>query len=276
MVDLYASVVSRRVLAALHNGVIPWRDYSALGFANPWPTNAVTGKPYRGLNAILLWLSGCTGEYGSNHWLTRKQAVGVGAVVQPGASETVCLMEKGEGLAAFSLVNAAQVDGLALPSVGAEAATFSPGDIDVFVRQTGAFIGEFGSAALYIDDTDVVRLPVRESMAVPDDFFVLALRELARWTRHEDRLNREFRDRMGADAVAFEALVADMATGFLGADFSLRGTLPQCEFLPDWCQLFERDPETLLWAVRYAHQAYMYLMNLTAKRREGLLLTRSA
>lgn len=238
--------------------------------------NAVTGKPYRGLNAILLWMSGCVGGYGGNFWLTRKQVADVGAIVRPGASDTVCLMEKGASLVAFSLVNAAQVDGLVLPSADAQVATFAPGDIDVFIRQTGAFIGEFGSAALYIDDTDVVRLPVRESFAMPDDFFVLALRELARWTRHEDRLNREFRDRMGADAVAFEALVADMATGFLGADFSLHGTLPPCEFLPDWCRLLERDPETLIWAVRYAHQAYRYLMTLTAKRREHLLLARSA
>lgn len=276
MADLYASVVSRRVVSALQSGVVPWRDYSSLGFANPWPVNAVTGKPYRGLNSILLWMASCLGGSAGNLWLTRRQAADVGAVVRPDAPETVCLMEKGDGLVAFSLINAVHVDGLVPRSTEVAPVPPRSGDVDEFIRRTGAFVGEFGTASMYIDDADVVRLPMRESFAVLDDFYVVALRELARWTRHEDRLNREFRDRLGIDALAFEALVADIATGFLSAELSLRGTLPAPEFLLDWCRHLERDPEALLWAVRYAHQAYSYLLNVAEKRREYLLLSRPA
>lgn len=275
MADLYASVVSRRVVSALQNGVIPWRDYSSLGFATPWPVNAVTGNPYRGLNSILLWMASCLGGFPDNLWLTRRQAADVGAVVRSDAPETVCLIEKGNAISAFSLINASHVDGLIPLSSPVRRLPPKSCDVDAFIRHTGAFVGEFGTAAMYLDDVNVLRLPMRESFAVLDDFYVVALRELTRWTRHEDRLNRDFRDRLGLDALAFEALVADIATGFLSAEFDIRGKLPASEFTLDWCNHLERDSETLLWAVRYAHQAYNYLLMVVEKRRARLLLSPS-
>lgn len=63
-------------------GVAPWR--------RPWkvagilPTNLKSGKPYRGINVLVLALSG----FASPYWLTFRQAVEQGGKVRAGAKGT--------------------------------------------------------------------------------------------------------------------------------------------------------------------------------------------
>ena len=69
MADIY-SQVNDRILAALEQGVIPWR--------RPWtgrlPTNYDTGKEYRGVNILTLGVAEMVHGYSSPYWLTFRQA----------------------------------------------------------------------------------------------------------------------------------------------------------------------------------------------------------
>ncbi len=73
-------IVTSRILAELERGVVPWRK--------PWrtlpPANLISKKPYRGINVFLLALAG----YGSQYWLTYRQAQTLGGNVRKGEHGT--------------------------------------------------------------------------------------------------------------------------------------------------------------------------------------------
>jgi antirestriction protein ArdC len=64
------SQVSDRILAALEQGIIPWK--------RPWtgrlPTNYETGKEYRGVNILTLGIAEMVQGYASPYWMTFRQA----------------------------------------------------------------------------------------------------------------------------------------------------------------------------------------------------------
>ena len=75
-----------RIFSSLKAGVIPWEEpWKAPRFAGgPFPRNFYTGKPYGGINALLLWSS----EYSSPFWLTLKQAQALKGNVRRGQHGT--------------------------------------------------------------------------------------------------------------------------------------------------------------------------------------------
>jgi antirestriction protein ArdC len=92
--DVYQTVTDR-IVAALEAGTVPWirpwdiegapgtqRDY---GF----PRNGHTGRPYAGINVLLLWLTATERGYASNEWFTMHQANTLGARVRKGEHGTL-------------------------------------------------------------------------------------------------------------------------------------------------------------------------------------------
>ena len=78
--------VTDRIISSLKAGVIPWeKPWKAPRFAGgPFPRNFHTGKPYRGINVLLLWSS----DYSSPFWLTFKQAQELKGHVRKGETGT--------------------------------------------------------------------------------------------------------------------------------------------------------------------------------------------
>ena len=52
--SIYQTVIDR-IIASLKAGVIPWETPRYAG--GPFPRNFYTGRPYRGINVLLLWSS---------------------------------------------------------------------------------------------------------------------------------------------------------------------------------------------------------------------------
>jgi antirestriction protein ArdC len=77
---LVYDIVTERILAELEKGEVPWRK--------PWrtlpPANLVSKRTYRGINFFLLALAG----YGSQYWLTYRQAQALGGNVRKGEHGT--------------------------------------------------------------------------------------------------------------------------------------------------------------------------------------------
>ena len=73
-------IVTERILAELEKGEVPWRK--------PWrtlpPANLISKKTYRGINFFLLSLAG----FGSQYWLTYRQAQALGGNVRKGEHGT--------------------------------------------------------------------------------------------------------------------------------------------------------------------------------------------
>lgn len=126
--------VTDRILSSLKAGVIPWeKPWKAPRFAcGPFPCNFSTGKPYRGINVLLLWPS----DYNSPFWLTFKQAQDLKGHVRKGESGTPIVFYKQLRdrkkddkatreeydrapfvLCYYTVFNVEQCDGLSLPEI---------------------------------------------------------------------------------------------------------------------------------------------------------------
>ena len=69
-------IVTEKIIEQLEAGTIPWRK--AWTGPNGMPMNLISGKPYSGINFLLL---SCAG-YASSYWVTYKQAKDKGGNVK--------------------------------------------------------------------------------------------------------------------------------------------------------------------------------------------------
>ena len=90
--DVYQTVTNN-ILAAMENGIIPWRKPFKTSFS-PIPINFSTGKVYRGINVFLLNLACLQYGYPKNAWLTFRQAKQMGGFVKKGQSSETILFWK--------------------------------------------------------------------------------------------------------------------------------------------------------------------------------------
>ena len=81
--DIY-SQVNDRIIAALEQGIIPWK--------RPWagrlPTNYDSGKQYRGINILTLGIAEMVHGYSSPYWITFRQAQKHGGHIKRGEKAT--------------------------------------------------------------------------------------------------------------------------------------------------------------------------------------------
>ena len=79
MKDIYTDVTNR-IIEALETGtppwIQPWSDHTAL------PSNLSTGKPYRGINILMLSIEAMSQGYPDSRWVTLREIVL--PVVKPG------------------------------------------------------------------------------------------------------------------------------------------------------------------------------------------------
>src|ERR1700738_4969742 len=85
--DTY-QIVTDRIISKLETGTIPWRHFASSPLAEP--KNLVSKKPYRGINHFLLTGS----KYGSDKWLTFKQAIDLGGNVRRGEKSEMVVFWK--------------------------------------------------------------------------------------------------------------------------------------------------------------------------------------
>lgn len=88
--NLYRNV-TESVIAALENGTVPWvRPWNATGRSASalMPDNPSTGRPYSGINILLLWSSLFDNGWVTSRWLTYRQALKLGGHVRRGEHGT--------------------------------------------------------------------------------------------------------------------------------------------------------------------------------------------
>lgn len=269
--DLYTSVTAT-IIRELEAGTAPW--------VKPWtsdhpvmPQNAVTRRPYNGINVLILWMTAQAMFYPQNRWLTFKQAIDKGAHVRKGEKATPIVLVKrlvvGEEedertvnmLRSFSVFNVAQVEGL-VPEQSQEA-TRTP--VMDFVARTRAEVLHGHSAAFYAPSRDIVCLPDPDRFVSLEHYEATALHELTHWTGHKDRLARDLSGRFGTKAYAAEELVAELGAAFLCAHLGVNGQLRHAEYISTWLELLREDPRAIFTASAKASQAADFLRAFSEK-----------
>lgn len=274
MQDLYQQVTDK-IIAALESGVAPWvKPWNSAAAHGGMPYNAVSGKPYRGVNVALLYAP----HFASNAWMTFKQAKDLGANVRKGEHGSIIVFYKpfavkdrnaqpdASGnvpertiplLKAYHVFNAEQIDNL--PENYAAPVTIRPPmPADTLLAQ--ATITHGGDRAFYHPALDFIRLPQPSQFRSEADYQATALHELTHWTGHASRLAREYGKKFGDQAYAREELVAEMGAAFLCARCGIDGQLQHPEYIANWLKVLKNDKRAILTAASHAQKAADFIL----------------
>ena len=246
------------------------------------PMNLTTGKPYSGINIIILWGAALSCGFTSPYWLTYKQAAERGGQVRKGEHGTHCVFYKpwetestnhetgetetvkGAVLKGFTVFNLDQIDGIEAPAREPRAPFQAIEDAERILQASPARIIEGGPSAFYQPDADTIHLPAREAFINPEAFYSVALHEMTHSTGHKSRMARDFSGRFGTEAYAFEELIAEMGSAFLNADLGIIGSTLQdhADYLAHWVAILKSDKKAILTAAAAASKAHGFIKAL--------------
>lgn len=291
--------VTNTIIALLEKGTPPWRrtwkTTAGNGSSSSVPRNAITRRPYQGVNRIILWAAALAGSYPSHDWATYRQIQAAGGQVRKGERGTRVVLyrpveasdrkqpgetleedhnNKGERtmwiMRAFTVFNVAQCDGLAQAPVPAAPPRDAIPGAEQFVRHVGARVLHGGDGAFYDPRSDTIHLPSSDSFTSAEAYYATALHEHVHWTGHAERLNRFDKwAPFGSEAYACEELVAELGAAFLCADLDVRGELEHhASYLGHWLTVLKRDAKALFGAAADANRAAEYLRGLQPTRVE--------
>jgi antirestriction protein ArdC len=285
--DVYQSVTNQ-IIAALEAGtppwVCPWQAQGGAGYLAP--ANLASGRPYRGINVLLLNLQAMDCGYSVNRWMTFQQARELGACVRKGEHGTPIVFfkmhevadrsapvtvpsKRGEDrkviplLRSFTVFNAAQIDDLpdALQAAPSAAPDWSACEVaELILSASKANIRHGGARAFYAPALDLIQLPERSAFANAADYYGVALHELTHWTGHPGRCNRVLSSRAHIEAYALEELVAEMGSAFLTNYCGLPGQLQHASYIDSWLQALRSDKRLIFTAASQAQKAADYLL----------------
>ena len=244
------------------------------------PLNLATGKPYTGINTLILWAAGLKHGYASPYWLTYKQAAEQGGQVRRSEHGELCVFykpweveqatdsgetetRKGAVLKSFRVFNLDQIDGIPAPAKQERPAFAGLQEADRILAAcpVPVMIGNGETQAFYHPASDTVHLPERERFTSPGAFYSVALHEITHSTGHSSRLNRTFGKRFGDEAYAFEELVAEMGSAFLCADLGIINATVEdhADYLASWLKILKQDKKAILTAAAQAAKAQAFI-----------------
>jgi antirestriction protein ArdC len=274
-------LVTEQILAALERGVVPWRQ--------PWkgaddaPQNLATGRPYRGVNVLLLQAVRTREGYGSPWWLTFNQARGLRGHVRKGERATHVVywhpafdleeppkppreVERTPGFALryYYVFNTDQCDRLDARIPCRAHPLFQPIERAariVDAMATPPLLVQGSDTAYYRPSDDSVHLPEPTAFHSAEAYYATMFHELTHATGHPTRLGRFPLDASVAPFASpdysAEELVAEMGAAFLCGDAGIvAATLDwSASYVESWLRVLNGDPALVIFAASRAQKA---------------------
>jgi len=120
-----------------------------------------------------------------------------------------------------------------------------------------------GDRAYYSPAHDKIHLPTPGSFTSEYAFNATALHELAHSTGHPSRLNRDMGGFFGSSEYAYEELVAEMCSCFMGINLDQTASQAHIDnhkaYVQSWIQAIRDKPETLIRAIKDAQSAALFM-----------------
>ncbi len=120
-----------------------------------------------------------------------------------------------------------------------------------------------GNQAYYSPSHDKVHLPDPGLFVDGYAFNATALHELSHATGHPSRLNRNMGGFFGSAEYAYEELVAEMCSCFMGVNLEMPASSSHIDnhkaYVQSWVQAIRNKPETLIHAIKDAQSAASYM-----------------
>ena len=275
--------ITNQIIAALEapGGVPPWRKgWTSGGLA----INASTGKPYQGINQLLLGMS----AHSDPRWMTFKQAKTAGYGVREGEKSTkiVRMVEvprsqpedakDGEIVATgkdsmlvmrtYDVFNASQIEGMPpIPSKTNPVEAVAAADAILGgLMADGLKMVHGGRHAYYKVKEDCIQIPDRRDFHSTEDFYFTALHEAAHAVGAKHRLDcLGMTVRYGTPAYAKEELRAELSAAMLGADLGLAmgetHIRNHASYIGSWLEALRSDKGEIFKAAAAAQHAVDWL-----------------
>ena len=271
-------VMTNRILALLEQGTVPWH--------RPWdsimgmPRNLFSQQSYKGINVWLLTAMG----YASPFWATFHQVQAAGGRVRKGARGVPVVFwkvydhedpETGEAekrfvLRQYTVFNAVQLDGVAIPEITLLEHRFTPIErcthlVNAMPQRPAIIHGH--QRAWYTPATDTLHMPLPACFHRPEAYYATLYHELVHASGHRARLNRKTLTDLclfGDPTYAKEELVAEMGAAYLSGICGIAHTTiaNSAAYLQSWMAVLRHDATLLVQVAAQAQRAADYIQNL--------------
>ena len=269
--------ITNAVIEKMEQGTVPWRrPWSGTAAKLGEHKNALTGKRYRGVNALLTHLSG----FDSPKWLTYKQAKEKGGTVKKGEKGTPIVfwhwvekekdgkIEKIPFVRYYTVFNGRQIEGIEDEAeVPQEEIEFNP------IEKAERLFKSFGDAppvahkvqkACYNKARDEINLPRKETFQSVEEYYSTLFHELTHSSGHENRLNRKSLIEIktfGDHAHSKEELVAEMGSAFLCSMAGIEQKVldNQAAYIDGWLTKLKKDEKLFISSAQAAQKAVDYM-----------------
>ena len=275
--------ITSRIVEALKRGVVPWRK--------PWrgrdqlPCNAVSKRPYHGVNLLLLSLAPFT----DHRWMTLRQANELGGRIRRGERSSIAVFWKHldvtdeedakDGrrrcipmLRYYHVFNAEQCEGLNLPVLMDDwneelTARIEKAEEVVMSMPNPPKIVEGGNVACYQPPEDLVRIPKIRDFESAEAYYATLFHELGHSTGHLNRLNRPGVTgsiHFGSCDYSREELVAELTSAFCCAEVGIDNSILDnaASYIHGWLETLQGDPKAVVAAAGQAQRATDYILNV--------------
>ncbi|MDR2107086.1 MAG: ssDNA-binding domain-containing protein [Holosporaceae bacterium] len=264
---------AKMLIEAMKAGTAPWlRPWSASNFPL---CNGVTGHEYRGINLIALLIC----PFDDPRYCTFSQATEKGWKIKKESKSSIVrylakVTPKAENDATdekktffinkwFRVFNFDQIEGA--PALKYEAREFNPIEkCEEILKNSDMELKEaiHSDEAFYDKEKDLIVLPDRSRFASEIDFYKIALHEMGHATGAKHRLNREMMNFFGSKGYAFEELVAEIISFFVGrvAGCGSKPSPNSISYLQNWIEALENDHNYIFKACRLANNAMSWIL----------------
>ena len=298
--DEYRQEMAEAFAHVLEEKGLEWRK-EWTGTGGSAPHNGITKACYRGSNAFWLSLVAMMKGYSDPRWVTMVQIMDKDSKYHPkekwhlkaGAKATYVEywypfdlkdkkaltwdqykqeIQSGRREDEFKLstrytavFNACNVEGM--PEISQEPENTNI-HMDEMVQKLSEGMGvqillDGGDQAYYSPHQDQIHLPTPGSFENEYAFNATALHELSHSTGHPSRLNRPMSGFFGTSQYAYEELVAEMCSCFMGFDLLAEASANHIDnhkaYVQSWIQAIREKPETLIKAIKDAQAAANYM-----------------
>lgn len=277
----YRKAVTERLIGMLESGTAPWQKPWDAGIAAMNRPHNFNGRPYHGVNALMLWCTAIDKGYEDPRWLTFKQVNKLGGHVNKGEKAQIVEYwqwekevenpETGEKekvplehpkVYRAAVFNADQCTGL--PKLRRQAQEWTPVErAENIIAANGVPVTHnTDGSAFYSPGGDFICLPPRESFATVDAYYSTLLHEVGHSTGHLTRLNREFGGQFGSEGYAREELRAELASTFLCGELGIATTgsdEQHAAYVKSWVSALKNDYNEIFRAAADAEKICNYL-----------------
>jgi len=284
----YRAYVSERMKELILRGKAPWQRTWAAGAASShldFPLNAVTGRAYRGGNALYMMAHALWIGSSDPRWCTFKQARDSGWRVAPAATSVNIEFWKthdddnhplSEPEAFYAKVfNASGLvdipDHVSRPfpegwNPAIEAERIMDGSGAVFVHDLNDRRRE---QAFYAPSTDRIHLHPKEAFSDHLEYYEEALHELCHWSGHRTRMNRPLNAAFGSLGYAREELRAQIASLYVSIELGLPFRAERHVAYHDhWAKLLSEEKHEFFHAAKDAEEIAAFVMELALERKQ--------